>query len=555
MAFEAGQIIGDYEVLDTLGSGGMGRVYRVRNVISNRVEAMKAVQPSPGAEPDFAARFSAEIRTLASFDHPNIAQLRTAFQFGDQQLMIMEFAEGSTLAQRVRENPLTQAEVVAITLQILSALSYAHSRGVVHRDVKPANVMVSSQGVAKLMDFGIAKSAYESQLTQPGSTIGSFYYMSPEQVRGLPVDARSDLYSVGVVLYQLLAGRLPFQAETTYALLNQQLNETPRPPVELNPHLPQGLNDLVLMALAKEPERRFLSADAFANALKAVSAETVVAAAAGTATYLAMPAAASASAPLSAVASSPRPAESASSYLGSTPAAPPRAATSAAAVQPAAKNHRALWVLGGALVVIAIFAAALVLAPRYLKTAAMSHAARPVSDTPAAASAAPAPAPATVDQPVQTSPAPPAAASSVAATSQDTAPLPAAVRSRRKSAAAAMPPSAREDAAPPVASPVPAQPDAAALAKTAEDLEQTQDELTKLNARASAVAASVERLQQQQAADGLGLRQDMAAAYSRMGSYLHAADSDLGEKNLAAAHRHIDLAEKEVATLESFFGK
>ena len=159
MAFETGQIVGDYEILGSLGMGGMGRVYRVRNVISNRVEAMKVLQPSMTSEPGFAARFSAEIRTLASLDHPNIAQLRTAFQLGNEQLMIMECVEGSTLDKRARESALQPSDVISITRQILSALSYAHSRGVIHRDIKPANIMITPQGIAKLMDFGIAKSA------------------------------------------------------------------------------------------------------------------------------------------------------------------------------------------------------------------------------------------------------------------------------------------------------------------------------------------------------------------------------------------------------------
>ena len=274
MAFETGQIVGDYEILGPLGSGGMGSVFRVRNVISNRVEAMKALQPDLGMEPELAARFSAEIRTLAGFDHPNIAQLRTAFQSGAQQLMVMEFVEGSTLDEWARRSPIPQDEVIAIALQILSALSYAHGRGVVHRDIKPGNLMVTGEGIVKLMDFGIAKSSSEKHLTQPGSTLGSFYYMSPEQVRGSTVDARSDLYSVGILLYELLSGRRPFQADTTHALLNQQVNEIPQPPIEVNPRLPRELSDLILMALEKDPARRFQTADAFARALRSVAAQS-----------------------------------------------------------------------------------------------------------------------------------------------------------------------------------------------------------------------------------------------------------------------------------------
>src|ERR1700732_5350254 len=178
-----------------LGVGGMGSVYRVRNVISDRTEAMKVLLPNLVAEPDLAVRFISEIRMLASFDHPNIAQLHTAFQADNQLVMMMEFVEGFTLEHRGQQGAMPGGEVVQYISQTLSALSYAHARGVVHRDIKPANIMVTSHGIAKLMDFGIAKSKVDNNLTRPGTTMGSLYYMSPEQVRGTTVDARSDIYS------------------------------------------------------------------------------------------------------------------------------------------------------------------------------------------------------------------------------------------------------------------------------------------------------------------------------------------------------------------------
>ena len=145
MEAEVGQRLGDYEILSLLGAGGMGRVYRVRHVISNRIEAMKILQPDLVALPELAARFTAEIRTLASFDHPNIAQLRTAFQHDDQLIMIMEFVEGVTLDNRAGRAAMPVAEVIGYTCQVLAALSYAHGRGVIHRDLKPANIMVTGR--------------------------------------------------------------------------------------------------------------------------------------------------------------------------------------------------------------------------------------------------------------------------------------------------------------------------------------------------------------------------------------------------------------------------
>ena len=235
MALEVGQRVGDYEVLALLGTGGMGRVYRVRNIISNRVEAMKILLPDFASEPELAARFMAEIRTLAGLEHPNITQLRTAYQHENQFVMIMEFVEGTTLERTAEQSKIPLDQVLDYSMQALAALNYAHSKGVTHRDIKPANIMITSHGLVKLMDFGIAKSTNDLQLTRPGTTMGSVYYMSPEQVRGGTVDARSDIYSFGVTLYEMLTGRRPFQADTSYSVLNAQLNEAPMPPVQVNP--------------------------------------------------------------------------------------------------------------------------------------------------------------------------------------------------------------------------------------------------------------------------------------------------------------------------------
>ena len=209
---------------------------------------------------------------LASFDHPNIAQLHTAFQVDNQLVMMMEFVEGFTLEQRAKQGPIPPSDILNYRQQVLAALSYAHGRGVVHRDIKPANIMVTPHGVVKLMDFGIAKSHTEMDLTRPGTTMGSLYYMSPEQVRGGTVDARSDIYSVGIMMYELLAGRRPFEADSAYGILQQQCNVAPQPPIAVNQQLPQPLSDLIMCALAKDPANRFQNAQAVANALKQIAA-------------------------------------------------------------------------------------------------------------------------------------------------------------------------------------------------------------------------------------------------------------------------------------------
>jgi eukaryotic-like serine/threonine-protein kinase len=278
--FEIGQRLADYEIVNLIGVGGMGRVYRVRNVISHRTEAMKVLLSDLNADPELAARFLSEIRTLATLDHPHIAKLHTAMQTGNELVMMMEFVDGSTLQQLAKEAPLSTQKIVDYMHQVLAALSFAHSRGVIHRDIKPANIMVTPTGMVKLTDFGIAKSKVEDELTRPGTTVGSLNYMSPEQAMGgCAIDGRADLYSLGITMYELLAGARPFEDESAYVVLHRQLHIEPRPPVEVNPLLPQPLSNVIMKALEKEPGKRFQNAVDFSHALReatGISASTPV---------------------------------------------------------------------------------------------------------------------------------------------------------------------------------------------------------------------------------------------------------------------------------------
>ena len=268
MSFEVGQILGDYEVLGALGAGGMGRVYKVRNLISDRVDAMKVLLPDLGLSPDLVTRFLNEIKVLAAMRHPHIAALHTALRVENQLLMVMELVDGANLDERLRSGILPLAEAVAIATQVLSALAYAHARGVVHRDIKPANIAISLDGVVKLLDFGVARSGTDRKLTMTGMVLGSLYYMSPEQVRGETADARSDLYSVGVTLYRMLTGRRPIEGESEFAVMKAQISDMPMPPQHWNAALPEPLSNTVMRALAKESEARFQSADEFRMALE-----------------------------------------------------------------------------------------------------------------------------------------------------------------------------------------------------------------------------------------------------------------------------------------------
>src|ERR1700679_2883312 len=248
MNLQIGSTIGDYQIVGVLGAGGMGKVYKVRNVISDRLEAMKVLLPDLVAQPELADRFLREIKVQASLEHPNIASLHTAVRVENQLLMLMEFVDGMTLEQRLTDWPLPVSEAVDYIAQVLSALEFAHQHGVIHRDIKPANMMLTPAGVVKLMDFGIAKASTDQRLTMTGTTMGSLYYMSPEQIQGAAnIDSRADLYSVGVSLYELVTGKRTFDGDSQFAIMSAHLEKTPVPPVAIDPKLPQALNDAILM--------------------------------------------------------------------------------------------------------------------------------------------------------------------------------------------------------------------------------------------------------------------------------------------------------------------
>lgn len=273
MGIEIGQTVGGYQVTALLGRGGMGKVYKVRNVISDRVEAMKVLLDDATALPEVAERFLREIKVVAGLEHPNIASLRTAFKLDDQLIMIMELVEGSSLDEKLRGGRLNPVYAVDCTCQVLAALSYAHRLGVIHRDIKPGNILITPGGVVKLTDFGIASKAGDPRLTAPGTALGSLYYMSPEQLKAEPLDMRSDLYSLGATLYECVTGRHPFQGDSFYAIMRGHLEQKPLPPMQLSPDIPDRLSRIIERALEKAPERRFQSAEDFRNALVELQAQ------------------------------------------------------------------------------------------------------------------------------------------------------------------------------------------------------------------------------------------------------------------------------------------
>jgi serine/threonine-protein kinase len=267
MSFEIGEITGDYEIVGVLGSGGMGKVYKVRNILSDRFDAMKVLLPDLTTNPELGDRFLREIKVQARLNHPNIASLHTALRINNQLLMIMELVEGDTLEEEIHYGPIGHQDAEKYLIQVLSALEYAHKNGVVHRDIKPANIILTPSGQVKLMDFGIARVADDRSLTKTGIALGSLFYMSPEQVNGQTPDARSDIYALGVTFYEVLTGKKPIDGDSDYSIMTGHLQRVPLNPAELNPELPGSLADVILKSLEKAPENRFQTAEEFLAAV------------------------------------------------------------------------------------------------------------------------------------------------------------------------------------------------------------------------------------------------------------------------------------------------
>jgi serine/threonine-protein kinase len=270
MDLAPGQLMMDHEVIGELGSGGMGKVYRVRNLITGRVEALKLLRGDFNSASESGRRFLQEIKICAALDHPNIVALRTAFRWKGRIAMVMEFVEGMSLEKRMASGGLTLTAAIACVEQTLQALAYAHGQGVVHRDIKPANMICGPCGKTKLLDFGLAKEFQASSMTTLGRVMGSVDYMSPEQIQGAVVDQRTDIYSMGVTLYELATGVKPFHGPSDYSIMAAHLNTPVRPPLEISSKIPWALNEIILIAMNKSPDFRFQSAQAFRTALQSI---------------------------------------------------------------------------------------------------------------------------------------------------------------------------------------------------------------------------------------------------------------------------------------------
>ena len=245
----------------------MGRVFKVEHTITRRLEAMKVLEGGRPEAPEQATRSLREIQLQASLDHPNIAAVHNAFWVGEDLVLVMELIDGCSLRSALEGQRPPFATAVNYARQALSALGYAHEHGVIHRDISTANIMVTPLGVLKLTDFGLAKGSADVRVSRSGAPLGTLHYMSPEQVRGAETDARSDIYSLGAVLYELTTGKRPFDGDSAFSIMANHIDKLPIAPIEIAEELPPSMNNAILRSLEKNPAQRFSSAEEFLCAL------------------------------------------------------------------------------------------------------------------------------------------------------------------------------------------------------------------------------------------------------------------------------------------------
>jgi serine/threonine-protein kinase len=264
-----GREIANYRITEKLGEGGMGVVYKAVDVNLDRAVAIKVLNSDLSRNPDLVERFRAEARAQANLNHTNLATLYSFLVHEGTAMMVMEFVDGETLEKMVqRRGPIPSNEAIPIFKQALLGIGHAHRMGIIHRDLKPANLMLGRNGIVKVMDFGIAKVLGTRGMTRTGTQMGTAFYMSPEQVLNKPVDIRSDIYSLGVTLYEMITGHVPFEADSDYQIMTSHVSTPPPLPTRFYPYIPTGVENAVLKAIEKNPEARFQTVEEFGQALE-----------------------------------------------------------------------------------------------------------------------------------------------------------------------------------------------------------------------------------------------------------------------------------------------
>jgi len=592
-----GKQIANYQITEKLGEGGMGVVYKGVDTNLGRPVAVKMLTAELAHNPDIVERFRAEARAQANLSNPNLAVLYAFLVEDGTAFMVMEFVEGQTFEQMIRaRGPISPEIALPLFKQALQGVGAAHRMGIVHRDIKPSNIMLNTQGVVKVMDFGIAKVVGTRGMTRTGMQLGTPAYMAPEQIQNKPIDTRTDIYALGITLYQMLSGQLPFQHESDFETMNSQVTALPPPMKQMFPYAPIQYQNVVMKALEKDPNNRFQTVEEFTVALDnpesvmtigtaptvfaSTVAPTVVAtgAPAGGRTVLETPGASTAAAPAMA---------RTKMQTGVVAAAPPvtSAAMPASAQAPGqVVAKKGGWNSGYTFAAIAVGAAAIILAvvsfgkKGSIFTASQINAPSQSSlNSPLSApqTSAPAPAPSvpsdlmksgTASDPSAASPAPAGAATGTNAASVPMKPTAVAVKTGSDGRSVAIStPGTKVNVSPSggvqvsaggSSVSVPGQeapPNMSGMSK--EEVDELEHRIDQLSGRAAAINNSLNRMEKQQAASGYGLRGDIVAAQESMNTNLHKSQSYMEHGDPAKAKKYADSAALNAETLEKFLGR
>jgi serine/threonine protein kinase len=539
-----GEQVGTFRIVEKLGEGGMGVVYKAMDVDLDRAVAIKMLSPDLSRNPEIVERFRTEARAQANLNHGNLATLYAFLVHDGNAYIAMEFVEGENFEQLLRRRgPLPVEDAIPWFKQALQGVGAAHRMGIVHRDIKPTNLMLNRQGIVKVMDFGIAKVVGTRGNTRTGMQLGTPAYMSPEQIQGRQIDVRTDIYALGITLYQMLSGHVPFEEGSDFDIMRHQVSTPPPPMIDLHPYAPVQYQKVVTKAIAKDPDERYRTVEEFEAALERPEDVASTLAAAYAATMV--------DGPKRTVLESGAPASfaAAAAAAPSRPPAPYAGETTPVSPAPvvASSGWNRNYLIAGVIVVVAAVLLGVVMFARKPSRAPLPSM--------AGSGNAPLPQPQvemTASGTLNPSASLPGAAASVgsggaqASSTQESVPE-SSSKAKTKTMASnrGVPDQANSQAAQP-------PPPPAVDMKVLHDLETENDQL---DSRAAAVEGSLDTLEHQMQQSGLGLRGDMVAARNSMRVDLQRAKQAIENQDTDSARTYLDRAHKDVEKLEGFLGR